>query len=294
MRKLLWLALVLCAAWDPVTRKQSDVATGNKQLADGKLAEAEASYRKALEALPGQAGVLFDLGAALYKQAHALPKGEQRGKLLEAAEKEFRLAGDAPETPLRATAHYNLGNTLFDQEKYKEAIEEYKKSLKLDPTSEAARHNLELALVRIPPPPPPQQQPQQGDQKKDDQQKPDPTQQQQQQGQGQGEQKQDASTPPKDHPANEPKPEPPKADGQGQEPQPKPGDKEQPQPQPQPGEQKPDSKQQGQASAGQDSEGNGDMESKLDALERRSKDLQIGKARDRARERRRGRPAKDW
>jgi tetratricopeptide (TPR) repeat protein len=246
VKRAWWLVVLVCGAWDPVTRPQRDVADGNQQLQAGKLSEAEAHYQKALEALPGQPGILFDLGTAHYAQAQALPKGPERTKLLDAAEKELRLAGDAPDTQLRASAHYNLGNALFQEDKFKEAVEEYKKSLKLEPTREDARKNLELALVRIPPPPPPQG-------GGGDKQKPpeDQQQQQQQQSQGQGQQQQEQKPQPQPTPEDQQKP-----------PEPQQGEKEQPKP------------------------SDDDAERKLDALERGSCDLQNDKARQRAKQRR--------
>jgi tetratricopeptide (TPR) repeat protein len=302
MRRVAWIAVaLLLGAWDPITRKQSDVAQGNAQLKAGKAADAEASYQKALAALPQHPGVLYDLGAAHYLAAQALPAGdENKKKLLESAEKELRLAGDAPETTLRAASHYNLGNTLFAEEKWKDAIEEYKKTLRLDPQHEAARHNLELALTRVPPPPPPQQQPQQG-QKNDDQKKPSDAQQQpQQQPQPQQGQKNDdqkdqgQGAQQKDQPPPAPNPPPKPDDGQGQT-QDDPGKGE---PKPQQGKPPDGPKKDGEAKPASAKEGeppaDKDMDRKLDLLEDRSKDLQVQKTQEHARERRRNRPVKDW
>lgn len=273
------MALLLCAAWDPVTRRQADVVEGNRLAAEGRLAEAEAYYRRALDALPGDPGVLLDLGTAHFRQAQATT-GPDRATLLEAAEKEFRLAGDAPDVRLRASAHYSLGNTLFEEAKFKEAIDEYKKSLKLDSARVDARHNLELAMGRLPPPPPPKQQPG-GDPKKPK----DGEQQEPQQAQS-GKNESDKPNEKKESgQGNEPRAAEPNGDGNGDQPK---KDSEQ-RPQPQSGDEKHQD-----GSAQQANASDQDTERKLDALERRSKDLQIEKARERARERRRGRTVKDW
>lgn len=47
-------------------------------------------------------------------------------------------------------AYYNLGNVYFDLGEYQSAIEAYRNALRLDPTFENARYNLEIALARIP------------------------------------------------------------------------------------------------------------------------------------------------
>jgi Ca-activated chloride channel family protein len=46
---------------------------------------------------------------------------------------------------LKAQAFYNLGNAFFKKEKFKEAIEAYKRALALDPHDERAKWNLEIA-----------------------------------------------------------------------------------------------------------------------------------------------------
>ena len=260
MRKLSWIALLLlCGAWDPVTRKVREVEDGNQRYQAGDYAEAEKRYREAEKRLPGMAGVHFDLGAALHRQAQAAPEGPQRDALFDSAEKELRLALDAGDARLRSSAHYNLGNTLYERGKFPDAIGEYKKSLRLDPARDDARHNLELALRMIQQPPPqPQPQPQP---KPNDEQKPqDP-----QQGQ------------------------PPPQQGEQQKP-------DEPKPQPQPGEEeKPQQAEQPQGAEAKPKDlSEEDIERKLKELERRSKDLQVQKAAERSQERRRGKPAKDW
>jgi len=281
MKRAVWLAFLLLGAWDPVTRKHADVAKGNERLAAGKPTEAETQYKKALGELPSNPGVLYDLGAAHYLAAQALPAGEDRKKLLDSAEKELRLAGDAPETGLRASAHYNLGNTLYAEDKFKDAIEEYKKALRLEPGREDARHNLELALARIPPPPP-QQQPQSS---KDDQKKP------------QGGESQEPSPPSASQDKKDQKPDDQPGQAQdkddSQKP-PDPKDQKQAGQEPKPNEQKPEEPRDKQAAQGGEQAGDKDMDRKLDLLEDRSKDLQVQKAQEHARERRRKGPVKDW
>lgn len=290
MRKYLWLAFLLLGAWDPVTRKQADVAKGNEQMKAGKPAEAEKLYQKALGELPSNPGVLYDLGAAHYAAAQVMPPGPDRQKLLETAAQELRLAGDAPDTALRASAHYNLGNTLFAGQKYKDAIEEYKKALRLEPKREDARHNLELALAKLPPPnpqqPPPQKQGSQDDQKKP-----------------QGGQSPEPSPPSSDDKKDQ-KPQDQQGESQDkkdqQQSQAEAQQKDQAQkgqeqkgPEPKPNESKDEQKEK-QASAGAEQAGDKDMDRKLDLLEDRSKDLQVQKAQERARERKRSGPVKDW
>ena len=263
MTRIAWLLIPLLAgAWDPVQSKNRAVEQGNQKYSSGDFAGAEQHYREAREKLPGEAGVHFDLGAALHRKALALPEGPERQAGLEAAEKELRLATDASDPRLRSRAHYNLGNTLVERKKVPDAIQEYRKALKLDARNEDARHNLELALRMKPPEPPPQSSPQPKDQQKPQDEKDQQDQKDQQQ------------------------PQPQPQQGEQQKPP-------EPQPQQQPENQKDEEKQVG---AGQDKRdlSADDIDRKLAELEKRSKDLQVKKAAERSQERRRGKPVKDW
>jgi tetratricopeptide (TPR) repeat protein len=273
------LALLLLGAWDPTARRNPAVEKGNQRYAQKDWDGAVKRFGEALRQLPGEPAAHFDLGGALFQKAQAAPE-DQRGPLLDEAEKEFRLAGDANDTRLRSAAHYNLGNTLFERKRYEPAIDEYKKALKLDPSSEDARHNLELAqLLLKKQPPPPQQQQGQGGQKQPQQQpqpqQPQQQQPQQQQPQQQQPQQQPQSEQPQAQPPQAQPPQPPRPQGQPPQTGPK---EQQPQAQPQ------------QGSPPQNGDDNADV--KLDNLERQSKDML--RRRLRAQERRRQRPEKDW
>ena len=54
------------------------------------------------------------------------------------------------EDDLRARGLFNKGNVYFDTELYPEAIESYKKVLRIQPDNDDAKHNLELALSKLP------------------------------------------------------------------------------------------------------------------------------------------------
>ena len=111
------------------------VREGNEQLAAGKAQEALDAFDRALAALPDDLSIHFNRGAALY----AL------GKLPE-AQREFQRAAESSDPTLRADALYNLGNAHLKQQQPKEAIDAYKRTLKLRPEDRRAKWNLELAL----------------------------------------------------------------------------------------------------------------------------------------------------
>jgi tetratricopeptide (TPR) repeat protein len=133
---LVVLALApLLFGFDPLRSRNSEVEQGNTLMKGGNAEEALKHYDKAIAALPAEPGVHFDRGAALY----ALQRFDEAGE-------EFLRATTAKDGALKAQAFYNLGNAFFKKEKFKEAIEAYKRTLALDPRDEHAKWNLELAL----------------------------------------------------------------------------------------------------------------------------------------------------
>ena len=99
------------------------------------------------------------------------------------------LAGQDLELADRTT--YNAGNALYEAGEHEQAIEMYKQALRYDPNDMDAKHNLELALAhRVEPQPPPEQQ-QQDQQQQEQEQQQQQSQQQQEQQQQQSQQQQE-------------------------------------------------------------------------------------------------------
>lgn len=126
---------------------------------------------------PEQPEPAFDLGAALYKQNRH-----------EEALQGFTSMPPPPSTRMRADNFYNMGNTLYRlgeaqdrMDTIQTSIENYKKTLRLDPNFDEAKYNLELALRKLKQ----MEQEQQDDQQQEDQQQEDQQQDQQQQQQQQ-------------------------------------------------------------------------------------------------------------
>ena len=142
----------LLVGFEPLRSRNGEVEQGNALMKSGNAEEALKHYDKAVAALPGEPGAHFDRGAALY----ALQRFDEAGQ-------EFLRATEGKDGALKAQAFYNLGNAFFKKEKFKEAIEAYKRTLALDPRDEHAKWNLELALRK--------QQEQKDKDKKDDQKK---------------------------------------------------------------------------------------------------------------------------
>ena len=171
-------ALLLVAVGMQAQSDRQMIRQGNKQYRKGNVAEAEVSYRKAVERNERNPQANYNLGNALM--------GQRKDSL---AITQFEKAAKLETNPLRrAQAYHNMGVICQQHRMFGEAIEAYKEALRNNPTDNETRYNLELCKR--------QQQDQQQDQNqqnkdnKDNQDKQDQQKQQQQQ-QKQDEQKQE-------------------------------------------------------------------------------------------------------
>ena len=126
---LLGAALTVSAQTD-----RQYVRQGNSQFRKGNYAEAEVSYRKAVEKNPRNAQAAYNLGNALLMQ--------QKDSSAVAS---FSNAAKLETNPVRrAMAYHNIGVMLQKKRNYGEAIEAYKEALRNNPTDDEARYNLEV------------------------------------------------------------------------------------------------------------------------------------------------------
>jgi tetratricopeptide (TPR) repeat protein len=80
---------------------------------------------------------------ARFNLGDALFKQERYDEAMNSYQSSLPLARNELE---KAQVHYNIGNSLLMSQKIKESIEEYKQSLKLNPNDAAAKYNLSYAL----------------------------------------------------------------------------------------------------------------------------------------------------
>jgi Ca-activated chloride channel homolog len=154
---------------------------GNRAYERGDYETAVKHYMEALQTEPNNARIYFNLGNALSK----LGKGE-----------EARAAWDqsntlTPSAIDQSKATYNKGNVAAEQQKWEQALQEYRNALKMNPNDADAKHNYEMAVKKKQEQDQQQQQQQQNQDQKQDQNQQQDQQNQQQQDQQQDQQQQD-------------------------------------------------------------------------------------------------------
>ena len=130
---MLLLLLAATTASAQMTDRQY-IRQGNKQFRSGDYANAEVSYRKAIEKNAKNPQAAFNLGNALMAQ-----------KKDSAAVEQFEGAARLETNSLRkAQAYHNMGVICQTHKMYGEAIEAYKNALRLNPKDDETRYNLVL------------------------------------------------------------------------------------------------------------------------------------------------------
>ena len=128
---VLLLIMTVCAS---AQTDRQYIRQGNKQFNAGDFANAEVSYRKAIEKNPKNPQAVYNLGNALMAQ--------QKDS---AAVEQFENAAKLETNPLRKyRSFHNLGVICQTHKMYGEAIEAYKNALRLNPNDDETRYNLVL------------------------------------------------------------------------------------------------------------------------------------------------------
>ena len=134
-KKVVAVAVMLLVAVG--MQAQSDrkmIRQGNKLYRKGNVAEAEVSYRKAVERNERNAQANYNLGNALM--------GQRKDSL---AITQLEKAAKLETNPLRrAQAYHNMGVICQQHRMFGEAIEAYKEALRNNPTDNETRYNLAL------------------------------------------------------------------------------------------------------------------------------------------------------
>jgi tetratricopeptide (TPR) repeat protein len=136
---VLILVLTMTAASDLFAESlASKNNKGNRLFVQGKYEDAEKAYLDAQVKNPGRPEVLYNLGNSLIKQKK-YSEGIQ--SLLQSVDK-----GDKG---IKQNSWYNTGDALFTMGRFKDSAEAFVQALKLDPADMDAKHNLEMALMKL-------------------------------------------------------------------------------------------------------------------------------------------------
>jgi tetratricopeptide (TPR) repeat protein len=115
--------------------QNADLVKGNRMFKEGKFAEAEAFFRKALSTGTNPVAS-YNLGSSLYKSDNST----------EAIRFFDEAAQHATDPGFKSKALYNKGVVEQNNKQLPEAIESYKETLRLNPYDQEARTNLQIAL----------------------------------------------------------------------------------------------------------------------------------------------------
>ena len=131
------LSFIIChLSFSPVMA-QSDrqlVRQGNRQFRKGNAADAEVSYRKAVEKNQRNPQASYNLGNALLMQRQD-----------STAVSQYEAAAKLETNPIRrAMSYHNIGVALQNKKQYGPAIEAYKEALRNNPADDETRYNLEV------------------------------------------------------------------------------------------------------------------------------------------------------
>lgn len=169
------------------------VRKGNRQYERGDYDSSIDNYSRALRYDPTSFEAKFNTANVQFRKAF-VDSLQMDVKMLEKAEKSLRkLAQDSTRTDIeRADVAYNLGNSLFAQQKFKEALTCYRDAMRLNPEDKEAKYNYALTKEMLKQQQQQQQQQEQNqDQNQDNQDKQDQENQQDKQDQQDKEDKQD-------------------------------------------------------------------------------------------------------
>lgn len=129
--------LMMIAVWSNHAFSQTNryIQQGNKLYEQQKYKEAANDYSKALSKDPNNIPGWFNFGNSLYQQKQY----DSSRKIMEATAKM------ANNSAGKAAANYNIGNTYMSQQKWEDAVNSYKQTLRNNPQDADAKYNLSYA-----------------------------------------------------------------------------------------------------------------------------------------------------
>jgi Ca-activated chloride channel family protein len=168
---------LIVLATDATGQTNRYIQQGNKFYEQQNYKQAAADYSKVLKKDPNNQPALFNLGNSLYQQKQF----DSSRRIMAATEKVIK------DKKGKAAANYNIGNTYMSQQKWEDAINAYKQTLRNNPQDADAKYNLSYAEQMLKK----EQQQQQQNKDKQDKDKKDKDKQQQQQNKDKDKDKKD-------------------------------------------------------------------------------------------------------
>lgn len=128
-------------------RERNSIKEGNTHFAQQRFADAEISYKKALEENPDNATAQFNLASSYIKQ-RGNDVANKADSLIRTADAILTSVSEQQNIQLAQKAYYDRGNLAYKAEDYAAAIEHYKNALRRNPDDDIARENLRLAQLK--------------------------------------------------------------------------------------------------------------------------------------------------
>ncbi len=136
MRLIIFCTCILLSLAVKAQKAVQLIEKGNENYKKKEFLKASEEYNKAIQKDNTNAVAQFNSGNA-----------KQQLKKYEEAGKDYKAAASGTNDPLlKSQAFYNLGLSFIKQKKLNEAIDAFKKSLRLNPEDNEARQNLQKAL----------------------------------------------------------------------------------------------------------------------------------------------------
>lgn len=128
-------------AMSPLEKNDPNIDEGMSAFDRQDFETALKKFDAAAQVHPTDARAQFNRGTALHK----LQRNDEAREAFRKAEELDR------DGSLKNKIHYNLGNVAAEEQKREEAIAEYRKALRANPSDQLSRHNMEVVMKNLPP-----------------------------------------------------------------------------------------------------------------------------------------------
>ncbi len=139
MKQIIFISFLFISSFSFAQNVNDFLVKGNEWYKQGDYKQAQAEYEKVLKKDEKNTTAQFNAGAALQRQKNFA----DAAKLFQSS------AENATDTSLRSKSLYNKGVAEINQKQLQEAINSFKQSLRVNPTDDDTRENLQKALNEL-------------------------------------------------------------------------------------------------------------------------------------------------